>query len=187
MRSMFQRNLSTSGKVFTNERTGVSFKGILVLNQSKPRIDFDNNVDTKSNDWIVNSVGERLYVTELVPLSDSYKSCYYISECEYNQSASNQPAFHINANTIKNSIIGTQSNTTVNLNAQLERLRNDVENSDSNDKEELHKIISLLEELSKSNEPVPRNIFSKFSAVMERNSWISGSIAGFLLNLFLGL
>lgn len=187
MRSMFQHNLSTNGKVFTNERTGASFKGILVLNQSKPRIDFDNNVDTKSNDWIVNSVGERLYVTELVPLSDSYKSCYYIAEHEYNQSRNNQPAFHISANTIKNSIIGTQSNATINLNAQLERLRNDVESSDSTDKEELRQIISLLEELSKSNEPIPRNIFSKFSAVMERNSWISGSIAGFLLNLFLGV
>lgn len=86
MRSMFPRNLSTSGKPFTNERTNVSFKGILVLNQGKPRIDFENSIDVKSTDWLVNSVGERLYVTELISLSDSYKSCYYISEYEYNQS-----------------------------------------------------------------------------------------------------
>ena len=48
MRSMFPKNLSTSGKLFTNERTSVSFKGILVLNQGKPRIDFENNIDVKS-------------------------------------------------------------------------------------------------------------------------------------------
>ena len=84
MRSMFPRNLSTSGKSFTNERTNVSFKGILVLNQGKPRIDFENCIDVKSTDWLVNSVGERLYVTELISLSDSYKSCYYISEHECN-------------------------------------------------------------------------------------------------------
>ena len=110
---MFPKNLSTSGKPFTNERTNVSFKGILVLTQGKPRIDFENSVDVKSTDWLVNSVGERLYVTELVSLSDSYKSCYYISEHDYNQSKQSNPAFSINATTIENSIIGTQTNATI--------------------------------------------------------------------------
>lgn len=112
-RSMFPKNLSTSGKLFTNERTNVSFKGILVLTQGKPRIDFENSVDVKSTDWLVNSVGEKLYVTELVSLSDSYKSCYYISEHDYNQSKQSNPAFSINATTIENSIIGTQTNATI--------------------------------------------------------------------------
>lgn len=185
MRSMFPRNLSTSGKPFKNERTNESFKGILVLNQGKPRIDFENSVDVKSTDWLVNSVGERLYVTELASLSDSYKSCYYISEHEYNQSKQSNTTFSINATTIENSIIGTQANATINLNMQLQQLRSDIDGSDSSDKEELHQIVSMLEELNKSKDPVPRNIFSKFSAVMERNSWITGSIASFLLNLFL--
>lgn len=185
MRSMFPRNLSTSGKPFKNERKNESFKGILVLNQGKPRIDFENSVDVKSTDWLVNSVGERLYVTELVSLSNAYKSCYYISEHEYNQSKQSNPTFSINATTIENSIIGTQTNATINLNMQLQQLRDDIDGSDSSDKEELYQIISMLEELSKNKEPVPRNIFSRFSAVMERNSWIAGSIASFLLNLFL--
>lgn len=50
MRSMFPRNLSTSGKPFTNERTNVSFKCILVLNQGKLWIDFENSIDVKSTD-----------------------------------------------------------------------------------------------------------------------------------------
>lgn len=182
---MFPRNLSTNGKPFTNERTNESFKGILVLNQGKPRIDFENTIDVKSTDWLVNPVGERLYVTELVSLSSSYKSCYYISEHEYNQPKQSNPIFSINATTIENSIIGTQTNATINLNTQLQKLRSDIDSSNSLDKEELHQIVSMLEELSKSKEPVPRNIFSRFSAVMERNSWIARSIASFLLNLFL--
>lgn len=97
-RSMFPKNLSTSGKPFINERTNTSFKGILVLTQGKPRIDFENSVDVKSTDWLVNSVGERLYVTELVSLSDSYKSCYYINEHDYNQSKQSNTAFSINDN-----------------------------------------------------------------------------------------
>lgn len=86
MRSMFPRNLATSGKSFTNERTGESFAGILVLGQGKPRIDFENRIDVKSNDWLINAAGERLYVTELVDISQYYKSCYYISEYEYGKS-----------------------------------------------------------------------------------------------------
>ena len=155
MRSMFPKNLSTSGKLFTNERTSVSFKGILVLNQGKPRIDFENNIDVKSTDWLVNSVGEKLYVTELVSLSNAYKSCYYISEHKYNQSKQSNPVFSINATTIENSIIGTQTNATINLNAELQKLKSDIDSSNSPDKEELYQIISLLEELKNSQEPIP--------------------------------
>ncbi len=185
MRSMFPRNLSTSGKPFTNERTGVSFKGILVLNQGNPRIDFENSVDIKSSDWITNSVGEKLYITELVSLSEYYKSCYYISEYEYNTSIKSNPSFSINATTIKNSIIGTQSTATINMSSEIEKMREEISNSQSDDKEELLKIVSLLEELKNNQEPVPKGILSKFSCVLERNSWISGSVASFLLNLFL--
>ena len=185
MRSMFPRNLATSGNPFTNERTNIAFKGILVLNQGKPRIDFENTVDVKSTDWLVNAIGERLYVTELVSLSNAYKSCYFISEYEYNQSSKNTPAFSINATTIENSIIGTQANATISLNDQINKMKNDVSISSSSDKEELLKIISLLEELKNSQEPVPKGILSKFSAVMERNSWITSSVSSFLLSLFL--
>lgn len=187
MRSMFPKNLVRSGKPFKNERTGTSFQGILVLTQGKPRIDFENSVDVKSADWIVNSAGERLYVTELVPISDVYKSCYYIAEHEYNRSKQSNPTFSINATTIENSIIGTQANATINLNGQIQKMKKDIAESSSSDKEELMQIVSLLEQLQNSKEPIPRGILSKFSAVMERNSWISGSIAGFLLNLLLTL
>lgn len=123
MRSMFPKNLVRSGKPFKNERTGISFQGILILNQGKPRIDFENSVDVKSTDWIVNSSGERLYVTELVPIADAYKSCYYISEHEYNRSKQNAPTFSINATTIEGSIIGTQASATINLNGQIQKLK----------------------------------------------------------------
>lgn len=185
MRSMFRKNLSTSGKSFSNERTGVSFLGILVLNQGKPRIDVECSVDINSTNWIINSIGEKLYITDIVSLSEYYKSCHYISEYEYNQSNKNNLSFTINATTIENSIIGTQSNATINMNEQIQKLRDEIAESSSKDKDELLQIISLLEDIKSSNKPVPKGIFSKFSAVMERNSWISGSIASFLLSLFL--
>lgn len=183
MLSMFPQNLHSSGKDFINTRTNEKFKGILVLNQPKPRIDFENTVDLKSSDWILNSVGERLYVTEVFSVSNGYKSCYYISEYQYNQSNNNNPTFSINATTIENSIIGTQVNATISLNDQIQKMKSDISDSSSSDKEELLKIVSLLEELKNSQEPIPKGILSRFSVVMERNSWITGSIASFLLGL----
>lgn len=185
MRSMFPRNLATNGKPFTNQRTNITFNGILVLNQGKPRIDFENHIDLKSTDWLINSIGERLYVTELVTLSEHYKSCYYINEHEYNQQKPSSPTFSINANTIENSIIGTQVNATINLNKQIEQLKNDVLHSNSSDKEELLKVISLLEDLKNNQKPVPKGVLSKFSSTLARNSWIASPIANFLLSLCL--
>lgn len=185
MRSMFYKNLSTSGKPFFNERTNESINGILNLVQGRPHIDFSNDTDIKSSDWIVNSAGEHLFITDISPVS-VYKSCYYITEYEFNQSYKQSTSFQINAQNIENSIIGNQTNATINLNSQLEEMRNMVNQLSSSDKNELLEIISLLEEIKNSNEPVKKGFLYKFSSVMERNSWITGSIAGFLLNLFLG-
>lgn len=184
MRSMFFKNLSSSGMPFINERTSETSNGILVLNQGQPHIDFANDVDIKSTDWIVNSVGERLYITNIVPIS-IYKSCYFISEYEYQKSNQKIATFTINADKIENSIIGNQSTATINLNSQLQKMKNDIENSSSADKDELLQMIHLLEEIKDNQEPVPKGFLSKFSATMERNSWISSPVAGFLLTLFL--
>lgn len=185
MLSMFSQNLINNGKSFINERTNITFKGILILNQKKKRIDFENCVDLKSTDWVVTSLGERLYITELFSLSKNYKSCYFINEYEYNQSNKINPIFSIKAKVIENSIIGTQLNATINLNDQIQNMKNDILNSLSSDKTELLKIVSLLEEIKNNKEPVSKGFLSKFSAVMERNSWITGSIASYLLSVFL--
>lgn len=185
MRSMFPRNLATNGQPFTNLRTNITFDGILVANQAKPRIDFENHIDVKSTDWLINSIGERLYVTELISLSEDYKSCYYISEHKFNQQKQNAPTFSINANTIENSIIGTQLNATINLNKQIEQLKDTVLRSTSSDKEELLKIISSLEDLKNNQESIPKGFLAKFSETLAKNSWITTPIANFLLSLFL--
>lgn len=183
MLSMFPTNLANCGQTFTNQRTNQIFKGILVSNQRRPRIDFENQTDLKPNDWIASTSGQLLFVTEIFSISNDYKSCYYISEYEYNQSNNKSPTFSINANTIENSIIGTQANATISLNDQIQKMKSDIAISSSSDKEELLKIIALLEEMNNSQEPIPKGILSRFSAVMERNSWITGSIASFLLGL----
>lgn len=57
-----------------------------------------------------------------------------------------------------------------------------IENSTSPDKEELQQIINLLEMVLNNQVPAQKGLLSKFSAVLERNSWITGSIASALLS-----
>lgn len=185
MLSMFSKNLSTNGQIFTIERNNLNFKGILSQKQGKWQIDLENNISLKINDCIINSVGQRLFIIDIFKLSDSYKSCYCITEQEYNMSKNNSPIFNINANTIENTIIGNQTNATINLDNFLSKMKREIESSNSNDKKELLEIVSLLKEINQSNKPIEKGFLSKFSDVMERNSWITSSVSGFLLNLFL--
>lgn len=53
--------------------------------------------------------------------------------------------------------------------------------SDSPDKEDLQQLLSLLEMLVNDRIPAQKGMLSKFSAVMERNSWITGAISSTLL------
>lgn len=182
MRSMFKRNLQTSGKDFTVVRTSETAKGLLVNYNCRQHIDFPIELDIHLNDWIVNSIGEKLFVTEIQEYSP-YKSCYYLSEYEYNSQMPQSTTFNINADKIENSIIGTQTNATISLSNDLEQIRKMIDESSSSDKDELHELLSLLEQQMKTNESIPKGIFSRFSAVMQRNSWISGAISSFLLKL----
>lgn len=182
-KSMFKRNLSTSGILFTISKTGENVKGLLNSFSNKPFISFSLDVDVSTGDIVENSLGEKLRIIDIQPLLD-YKNCFYQSEYVYQHDNNAMSTFNINADKIENTIIGTQANATINLEFQIQKMKSDISNSKSSDKDELLKIVSLLEELRDSKEPVPRGILSGFSAVMERNSWFTGAVAGFLLNLF---
>lgn len=182
---MFPKNLATSGQYFVIQKNSEQFRAILVLNQGQPRIDYENHVNLVSGDWIINSSGQRLFITQTFNLSQYYKSSNYITEYEYNLRNQNSTVYNINANSIDNSIIGNQSNAVININTQLDKIKSDIENSSSTDKEELLKIVKLLEEIISKQEPVKKGFLYKFSEVLQRNSWITGSIASLLLNMFL--
>lgn len=180
-RTLFKHDLHTSGINFINVRTGNTIKGINCYNSNKPYVSFFINEDILSGDILCNTVGEKLHIIEILPIAD-YKKCFYESEYQF-QKQNATSSFVINADKIENSIIGTQSSAIINLNEELSKMESDIKNSNSNDKEELLQIISLLRDLKESQSPIQKGIFAKFSSVMERNSWITGSIAGFLLSL----
>ena len=70
----------------------------------------------------------------------------------------------------------------MNYNDSIQDAKKQLENSTSPDKEDLKQIINLLEMVVNNQVPVSKGLFSRFSEVMERNSWITNSISSALIN-----
>lgn len=87
-----------------------------------------------------------------------------------------------NIGTASGSVVGTQSVVNMNYHNSIEQLREQITASNSSDKEQLEKLVSTLEMITNGDIPAQKGIFSKFSEVMERNSWISSSIASAILS-----
>lgn len=144
--------------------------------------------DTKIfvNDVLINPVGEKIYVvdtqTQFVHGSPFQLKVYYQTEIEHKQSISNSEntVFYINGN-ISNSIVG--NNTTNTFNCQ--EILSDIESHAAEfpeDCEQLQEIIDLLNQLANDKVQPKRRMFSRFSAIMEKHSWITGSILNFFLD-----
>lgn len=80
-----------------------------------------------------------------------------------------------------NSVIGTQANVTMNIEHSIQEAKEQINSSTSEDKEELHQIISLLEMVVNNQIPAQKGLLSKFSATIQRNSWIASPITSIFL------
>jgi hypothetical protein len=153
---------------------------------SRAYIGMLKDADVTSGDWLINPENERFYVEDKV--SDfafgefqQYK-LFYLTESEYKQKNTASATNIFNIGTATGSVIGTQANVTLNYNESIQNAKEQIAASESPDKEDLQKLISLLEMLVNDQVTPQKGLFSKFSAVMERNSWITGSISAALLS-----
>ncbi len=191
----FTRFLNMHGVDVSVERNGVKIHTTRALfngekDTHKKYCGFMPGTDIKPNDWIIKvETGERFYVVDTESQSFQGKlqqiKAFYQTETEYNNSQKRvqQPIFNIQ--NAYGSVIGTGNTATINYDSSIENIKSAVEATDSPDKEELKQIVSLLEMVVNNQVPASKGLFSKFADVMERNSWITGSIAGSLLSWFL--
>lgn len=157
--------------------------------QTKKRyVGFFVGSDVKPGDWIVNPSGERLYIVDTLTATGldgpSELRAYFQTSTEYNSKTESQSTI-FNIGTANNSLIGNQSHFTMNITTSLQKARSQIDSSDSNDKEELHKIIDLLENVANNKVPIKKGMLSQFSELMERNSWITSSMSSLALNLLM--
>lgn len=160
-------------------------------------IGFLPGTDICENDLIIGQAGERLYVREVKPQYANHGlmqlKAICLTEREWNvQKTPAQTVFNIGSAT--GSVIGTQSNVNFRFNYNADMLdigkdigeiRKQINNVNSPDKEELNRIIDILEELVREKKPVEKGIFSRFSDVMQRHEWITSPIMSILLSWML--
>ena len=145
---------------------------------------FHPEVDIQNGDILTNPFGDKYYVLSReiqTYVRQPYQlKCYIIPESEYkDMQISTSPVFNIQ--NAYGSVIGTQANVTLNYNDAIQATKEQIASTDSPDKEELQQIVSLLEMVVNNQVPVQKGLFSKFSEVMERNSWITSAISSTLL------
>lgn len=186
----FESFLRTSGIPLVVKRNGQSLRtetGLMNHEQAtgKAYVGFVPGTDVISGDTLTNSAGEILYVTDT--RTDYFRQkphqlkAYYQTESEHQ--AATQPAQTIfNVNNAYSSVIGAGNHIVINYDASITELKQQVENTDSPDKENLDKIVSLLEMVLNNQVPPSKGLFSKFRDVMERNSWFTSAVASTLLS-----
>lgn len=188
-----QQFINDRGIMFKVERNGsvvLELKGLPNRdNPQSPRyIGFMPESDVKIGDWLINPADERLYVSDTVTdfflQQKSQLKAYYQTVAEHDVKTERATAI-FNIGNATNSVIGMQSTVTMNINSSIQEAKEQIASSDSDDKEELQKIISLLEMVVNNQVPAQKGLLSKFSAVMQRNSWITGAISSVLLNWLL--
>lgn len=188
MRSPFYTFWNTKSIPYSVIREGKkvrTYKGLPNNDASGRYIGFPADYDIAAGDILVPNSNEKFYVIDtLVDYWDgepSQKKAYIKTEVEF---ASSQPQATtiFNIGTANGSVIGTQANVTFSYNESIKYAKKQIDSTESPDKQELHQIISLLEMVVNNQVPPQKGLFSKFSAVMERNSWITSTIATTLLN-----
>lgn len=157
-------------------------------------IGFLPETDIRENDLIIGQAGERLHVQEVKPQYANHDllqlKAICLTEREWNaQKIPAQTVFNIGAAT--GSVIGTQSSVNFHFNynadmldigKDISELRKQINDVNSPDKEDLDRIVDLLEELVREKKPVEKGVFAKFSDVMQRHEWITSPIMSVLLS-----
>lgn len=189
MRNPFISFLKRHGQKYSIERNGeIVFEIDGLPNHEtttgRQYIGFMPGSDVLANDWLINTVGERFYVSDVkttfVLKEPHCLNAYYLTEFEQQKSLqTGNPTFNIQ--NAYGSVIGTQSSVILNYNDSIQHLKDQINSTESNDKEELKQLCSLLEMVVNNQVPVQKGLLTKFSAVMERNSWITSAITSTLL------
>lgn len=149
-------------------------------------IGFRPGTDVASGDVVINPSGDRFYI---VDTESSYFQkqlqqikTYSISEREYLSQKQQSPSTVFNIGTAYGSVIGTANTATINYQSNIEELRKLVSDDTSPDREQMERLLDLLQMVVDNQVPAQKGLFAKFSAVMEKHSWLSSAVASTLLS-----
>ena len=187
--------LRMQGVNVTIERNGAEIatvKGLFnkTVDTHRKFCSFLPGTDIKPFDWIIKvDTGERFFVEDTESKSFQGKidrfDAFYITATEHANKKTTAQGSTFNIQNAYGSIFGDHNTATINYQNSVDDIKHTIETSNSPDKEELKKIVDLLEMVVNNQVPASKGLFSKFADVMERNSWITGSIASSLISWLL--
>lgn len=150
----------------------------------KAYIGFRPGTDIIANDVVINPAGDRYHITgtEASYLKRELQQikAFYMDESEY-LSRQQQSGTTINIGVANGSVIGNGNTATINYQSNIADLRKRVEQEASPDREQMNKLLDLLQMVIDNQVPAQKGLFARFSSVMENHSWLSSAVASTLL------
>jgi len=150
-------------------------------------VGFRPGTDIKIDDVVITPANERLYITEtqasyFQKRQEEIKA-FYITEAEKRRKETEQRQSNVyNIGTAYGSVIGTANTATINYNPNFQELREKAEFENAPDKEQVQKLIDLVEMIVNGQVPPQKGLLSRFSETMERHSWITSAVASALVS-----
>lgn len=147
-------------------------------------IGFFPGTDIKPNDVLVNTSGDKMYVVDVK--TDYFRGkpeqllAFYQTEAEHDASQPASTIFNIMGDAYGVNV-GDNNTTIINYTKSIEALKEKAGKTEGPDKESIQRIIELLEMIVDNQLPPSKGLFSKFSEVMERHSWLTNAISSTLL------
>lgn len=189
MKSFLSSIIERNGVEFVVTRNGRSHieKGAKNTLDGVACFCFDDSADIKPGDTLENPERNQYFVSDVETMFDAGKPAFlkvtYKTAAQIQQENKSNTVFNIQ--NAYGSIIGNNNQCTANYYAAIDDLKARVSSDNSTDKEDMEKIISLLEAIVSDKVKPSKGLFSKFSEVMERHSWLSSSVAGTILSWLL--
>ena len=150
-------------------------------------VGFRPKTDIKIDDVIITPANERLYVTEtqasFFQKQQEEIKAFYMTEVEKKRKETEQRQSNIyNIGTAYGSVIGSANTATINYQTNFQELRERAEAENAPDKEQVQKLVDLVEMIVNDQIPPQKGLLSKFSETMERHSWITSAVASALVS-----
>ena len=136
-------------------------------------VGFCPGTDIKIDDVVITPASERLYVTEtqasFFQKQQEEIKAFYMTEVEKKRKENEQRQSNIyNIGTAYGSVIGTANTATINYQTNFQELRERAEAEDAPDKEQVQKLVDLVEMIVNDQIPPQKGLLSKFSETMYR-------------------
>ncbi|PHB61723.1 hypothetical protein [Bacillus wiedmannii] len=181
----FIKNYGNTFSVLRNNEISHQVDGLLQSDKESnepPYIHLLPESDVIDGDILVmNSTQEEYFIDQSVVNSfrnqPTERKAFYLTKKQLNESKQVQPNVTYNINNAHNSIIGSQTNATINLGIDFDELKSIINASDSIDKEELLELIGSLEQ----TDEIEKGKFARFAEVLQKNSWVSAPLGQALI------